>query len=130
MSTLANEIATALQNSGIQDLGIVKAYALPPANGVPDKKNAILVTEVTSVPNTYGSNNFTDEFQTIELNIYYGSQKTVPIDVFEKSITSFFIAKNWALLPYGGHYKDPDTLQVRIDFQFRRRKTYGNSRTK
>lgn len=124
MSTLAESVAQDLQNAHIKNLGTVKAYNLPITGGVPDKLNSILVSEVTTVPNTYGSNLFTETDETIELNIYYGTQKTVPIDTFEHSIVSFFMQKNWTLLPYGGHYQDPETKQKRIDFQFRRRKEW------
>ncbi|MBI1716732.1 DUF806 family protein [Lactobacillus crispatus] len=124
MSTLAKEVADELQNSGIKDIGIVSSYTLPSTGGIADKQNNILVTEVTTVPNEYGSNQFTQTDETIELNIYYGTQKTVPIDTFERSIVSFFMQRNWSLLPYGGHYKDPTTKQLCIDFQFRRRKTW------
>lgn len=125
MTTLANEVANQLKNSGIKDIGIVAAYDLPPTGNTPDKLNAIRVTEVTNVPNTYGSNSFTENDETIELNIYYGTQKTVPIDTFERLIVSFFTQKNWTLLPYGGHYKDPDTHQLSIDFRFRRRNIWN-----
>ena len=124
MSTLARDVVTQLKHSGIKDLGIVEAYALPPAK-IQDTLNAILVTEVTTVPTTYGSNSFTENTETIELNIYYGTSKTVPIDTFERSIVSFFMQRNWTLLPYGGHYHDPETQQLCIDFQFRRRKAWN-----
>lgn len=120
MSTLARDVATQLKHSGIKDLGI----ALPPAK-IQDTLNAILVTEVTTVPTTYGSNSFTENTETIELNIYYGTSKTAPIDTFERSIVSFFMQRNWTLLPYGGHYHDPETQQLCIDFQFRRRKAWN-----
>ena len=124
MSTLARDVVTQLKHSGIKDLGIVGAYALPPAK-IQDTLNAILVTEVTTVPTTYGSNSFTENTETIELNIYYGTSKTAPIDTFERSIVSFFMQRNWTLLPYGGHYHDPETQQLCIDFQFRRRKAWN-----
>ncbi len=124
MSTLAREVAEQLSQAKIKDLGIVRAYALPPVRS-PDKLNAILVSEVTTVPNTYGSNQFTDNDETIEISIYYGTQKKVPIDTFEHSIVSFFLQRNWTLLPYSGHYHDPDTQQLCIDFQFRRRKAWN-----
>lgn len=125
MSTLAETVATELEKSGIRDLGIVKADKLPSTGGIADKLNSILVTEVTNVPEEYGSNAFTRTDQTIELNIFYGNQKTIPIDTFEQSIVSFFMQKGWSFLPYGGHYEDPDTRQKRIDFQFRRRNTWN-----
>ena len=124
MSTLARDVVTQLKHSGIKDLGIVEAYVLPPTK-IQDKLNAILVTEVTTVPTTYGSNSFTENTETIELNIYYGTSKTAPIDTFERSIVSFFMQRNWTLLPYGGHYHDPETQQLCIDFQFRRRKAWN-----
>lgn len=71
MSTLAKEVADELQNSGIKDIGIVSSYTLPSTGGIADKQNNILVTEVTTVPNEYGSNQFTQTDETIELNIYY-----------------------------------------------------------
>lgn len=125
MSTLAETIATELQNSDIQDLGIARAYSLPSTGGIPDQKNNILVTEVTNIPNEFGSNTYTRTDQTIELNIFYGNSKSVPIDTFEQSIVSFFMQRGWSFLPYGGHYKDPDTQQMRINFQFRRRNTWN-----
>lgn len=125
MSTLAKEIATELKSSGIKDLGVVEAYNLPSTGGIPDQKNSILVTEVTNIPDEFGSNTFTRTDQTIELNIFYGNRKSVPIDTFEQSIVSFFVQRGWSFLPYGGHYQDPDTKQIRIDFQFRRRNTWN-----
>lgn len=125
MSTLAQDVAKELSQSGIKDLGIVKAYNLPSTGGIPDQKNNILVTEVTNIPDEFGSNTFTRTDQTIELNIYYGNRKTVPIDTFENSIVSFFMQRNWTLLPCGGHYHDPETQQLCIDFQFRRRKAWN-----
>ncbi len=125
MSTLAEKVALSLSQSGIKDLGVVKAYKLPSTNGISDKKNNILVTEVTNIPNEFGSNAFTKTDQVIELNIFYGDHKSIPIDTFEQLIVSFFMRKDWMLLPYGGHYLDPDTHQKRIDFQFRRRNLWN-----
>ena len=121
--TLAREVASELKTSGIKDLGAVEAYHLPYTK--PDKLNEILVTEVTTIPNNYGSNIFTEADETIQLNIFYGTEKTVPIDTFEHSIVSFFVERNWTLIPYGGHYLDPDTNQLSVVMKFKRRKEWN-----
>lgn len=119
--------ASALKKLG---LGQVYSYLYPPSGKPANGKADVMVSEVTTSPGGYGSNDFTHNTQTIQLNIFYGfgdkDHPVVNMDSFEDSIESFLFTQNWQVLPSSGRYPDPRTGQVTKVLQFKRRKVRWN----
>lgn len=121
--TLASEVANMLDGAHLKHLNPIETFFGPITN-VPNKDKATAVVyEVRNVPIEFGSNNYVESTQEIQLKILY-KYPAFDVDVFENSITSLFISNGWIKLPDSGHY--PDNLEnapvMAIDLFFRRRK--------
>ena len=98
----------------------VYSYYIPQSVPVAVENNEIYVSDVSSEPTEYGSNEFTTRNNVIQLNIMYGAQNRVSQDEVEKSISSFLLQENWRELPSGGRYPDPETGQITKILQFKK----------
>lgn len=124
MSAINDVISTLKKHSeDLKKLGLGRVYSVnfAPSGFTKQGTADVMISEVTQAPSDYGSDDFTHNIQTIQLNIFYGNSFS-NMDAFEDSIASFLNADKWILLPSGGHYQDPNTRQVTKVIQFKRRK--------
>lgn len=129
MNSVADVISTLHKNDiDLKKLGLYRVYSnlYPPASNTPHGKVDVMVSEVNQLPETYGSDDFTHNIQSIQLNIFYGlsgdADQTVSMDVFEDSIASFLFTDGWKLLPSDSRYLDPRTQLPTKVLIFKRRK--------
>lgn len=121
--TIASELSEGLNKAGIKDLGQAYPFRIPPSSLVQCKNKALIaVSEVLNIPTEHGSNTYNEMSVQVQIKICYpiGNNVNIDADVFEKSIASFFMQKNWLRQASSGHYMD-DSGHAEIDLFFKRR---------
>lgn len=129
MSIVGDVLQVIKKNSvELKKLGLNRAYSylFEASDKTPNGKADLMVIDVNSMPETYGSNDFTHNIEQVQIKIFYGysdlNHPAVNMDAFEDSIASFLFAQNWHLLPSSARYRDPKKGQITKDLFFKRRK--------
>lgn len=106
MTTLAHEVATALNKADID--GLLKAYSFQRLRN-PDRTHAVItVYEVSDTPAEHGSNSPDQSDQRIQLKILFSNPTQLDADAFEQSIASFLFGQKsaWLRQADDGNYID------------------------
>jgi hypothetical protein len=119
--TVVYELSTELNQAGIKDLGRAYPFRIPPSSLVKYQDKALIaISEVLEDPTEHGSNIYNEMSVQIQVKICYPIGNRVNMYVFEKSIASFFMQKNWLRQANSGHYID-ESGHAEIDLFFKRR---------
>lgn len=99
-------------------VGIDEVYAFNiPAEivGNPDK-TIIRITDVSTQPDLWASNDFDVLNRRIEVQIFYKQNLTVDPETTETELYRLFVHNGWDLGDNHGHTIDPDTNQLMTTF--------------
>ncbi|NRO84164.1 DUF806 family protein [Lactobacillus helveticus] len=125
--TIVYELSEELNKAGIKDLDHAHPFRIPPSSLVKCQDKALIaVSEVMDNPAEHGSNTYNEMSVQVQIKICYpignnvNNNLNIDADVFEKSIASFFMQKNWLRQASSGHYMD-DSGHAEIDLFFKRR---------
>ena len=119
--TVVYEVSQDLNQAGIKGLGQAYPFRIPPSSLVKCQDKALIaVSEVLENPTEHGSNIYNEMSVQIQVKICYPIGKHINTDVFEQSIASFFMKKNWLRHANSGH-SIAESGHAEIDLFFKRR---------
>lgn len=119
--TLVYEVSQDLNQAGVKGLGKAFPFRISPSSLVKYQDKALIaVSEVLENPTEHGSNIYNEMLVHIQVKICYPISNHINTDVFEQSIASFFMQKNWLRQANSGHYID-ESGHAEIDLFFKRR---------
>lgn len=100
--------------------GIDRYYANKISDEIDSSKTDLLITSLPKRDIEFGSNEASSQLRSVAINIYLGETNLNTGDI-EKSVTSFFYAKNWQCRYNSDWDLDPETNELYLTLYFQQR---------
>lgn len=105
-----------IESANVAGIDTVYAFNIPTEIvGNPDK-TIIRITDVSTQPDLWASNDFDVLNRRIEVQIFYKQNLTVDPETTETELYRLFVHNGWDLGDNHGHTIDPDTNQLMTTF--------------
>lgn len=105
-----------IESADVAGIDAVYAFNIPSEIvGNPDK-TIIRITDVSTQPDLWASNDFDVLNRRIEVQIFYKQNITVDPETTETELYRLFVHHDWDLGDNHGHTIDPDTNQLMTTF--------------
>lgn len=115
MALAVKEARDLIKNAKIKDVDEVYAINIPPEQTATNK-TIVLVTDASTDPALYGSNDFNALQRRVEVQVFYSDSLNVDAELVDVKLYRTFIKNGWDLGQNYGHTFDPDTGQLTTTF--------------
>lgn len=115
MALAVKEARDLIKNAKIKDVDEVYAINIPPEQTATNK-TIVLVTDASTDPALYGSNDFNALHRRVEVQVFYSDTLDVDAELVDVKLYRTFIKSGWDLGQNYGHTFDPDTGQLTTTF--------------
>ena len=115
MALAVKEARDLIKNAQIKDVDEVYAINIPPEQTATNK-TIVLVTDASTDPTLYGSNDFNALRRRVEVQVFYSDSLNVDAELVDVKLYRTFIKRGWDLGQNYGHTFDPDTGQLTTTF--------------
>lgn len=122
-----NEATKLIKSAEYDELQEVYSFKMP-ENQLDNVNDTLaVITDVNTRPGSFGSNDFFDISQEIEVQIYYKANLNFEPSQLEMKLMKLFTHNDWHVSDVQDHTVDPDTNQLTATFYFVRRSEIENT---
>ena len=105
-----------IESANVAGIDAVYAFNIPTEIVGNTDKTIIRITDVSTQPDLWASNDFDALNRRIEVQIFYKQNLTVDPEQTETELYRLFVHHDWDLGDNHGHTIDPDTNQLMTTF--------------